>query len=48
MAVGLLIAGIALLPTLVGVVAGTPAASAAEATVNLETANPSRSWPAPG
>lgn len=40
MAVGLLIAGIALLPTLVGGVAGTPAASAAEATVNLGTAAP--------
>ena len=40
MAVGLLIAGIALLPTLVGGVAGTRAASAAEATVNLGTATP--------
>ena len=40
MGVGLLIAGIALVPTLVGSVAGTPAASAAEATVNLGTAAP--------
>ena len=39
-AVGLLIAGVALLPTLVSGVAGTPAASAAEATVNLGTATP--------
>ena len=40
LAVGLLIAGIALMPTLVGGVAGTPPASAAEATVNLGTAAP--------
>ena len=40
MAVGLLVAGIALLPTLVDGVAGTPGASAAEATVDLGTASP--------
>jgi len=40
MAVGLAVVGIALFPTLVGGVAGTPAASAAQATVDLGTATP--------
>ena len=40
MAVGLLIAGIALLPTAFGGIVGTPTASAAEETVNLRRATP--------